>query len=293
MKILFICQKEYFRQTIYDATFSGEHEVYYISSGDPSTIEGALDYCLSAHQITHICMFRPEWLCNFLEKIFRIKSKGIKLIGYSTEPLKHNFQLDSEVHSDQNIRFNNLLHVKNVDLDAFIHFDESSSEIVRKKIEKNAIFLPLPVSKKIFYPQATAKEFDSIFLGRSTEYRESFLNLPKSISNHLHVAHGMIDEKAALYTNKAEISYNIHNHSYLNFETRPVINLMCGVTTVSEVLTRDDLSQLRGFYTFSNFSEFENIFYNKSLEKPDPFEVEDVWRKLFDIKRLLKVISEI
>lgn len=90
MKILFICQKEYFRQTVFDAVCDGHHEVFWITSGDPTTIGKALDYAIASTSITHVIFFRPEWLVNWISKIEYIKKKWDKnnWIQYRANPIK-------------------------------------------------------------------------------------------------------------------------------------------------------------------------------------------------------------
>ncbi len=288
MKVLFICQKEYFRQTVFDAVCDGHHEVFWITSGDPTTIGKALNYAIASTSITHVIFFRPEWLVNWISKIEYIKKNGIKIIGFSTEPIPLNHQNDP--HKDQELRLSNLSVVNSVPLDMFIHFDNSSENIIKEKIVHKAYFLPIPVSNRLFNRQTCRKEFDSIFLGRSTEHREDILVLPKSTHNHLHVAHGLVDEYACLFTNKAKVAYNIHNHNYLNFETRPVINLLCGVTTVSERLTRNDLDSIDGFYSFDSKDDFTKLFYS-DLIIPNEDQVLELWEKLYSIDRLLELIE--
>lgn len=286
-KILFICQKEYFRQTVFDAIFNGKHEAFWVSSGDLKTIEKGLNYALTGASFTHIVIFRPEWLNGYISLIEKIRKKGIKVIGYSTEPIPLDVQPKVDLHEDQLIRLNNLKAINNLSLDEYIHFDSSSSVVLEREIIHKARFMPLPVSRILFTRiKGECKEFDSIFLGRSTEYREGYLTLPKSVHNHLHVAHGLVDENACLFTNRSRVAYNIHNHNYRNFETRPIINLLCGVSTVSDVLTRRDLVGIEGYYEFNSFEDFKDLFYSK-LVSPREDEVQFLHKKYFDIENLV------
>jgi len=294
LKILFICQKEYFRQTIYDAIEPGHHEAFYVTSGDPTTISEALEYALRSKTFTHICSIRPEWLSWHPELVERIKRQSIKLIGFSSEPIKHNCQMSEDVHEDQKIRFENLKMAKSVPLDALIHFDASSSDCVVHEFGDIAFFMPLPVSSKIFYKREDikSKKFDSVFFGRSTEHREAYLNIPKSIHNHLHIAHGLVDEDAAYFTNISNLAINLHNFTYSNFETRVIWSLMCGVPVLTERLTRAELDGVSGLYFFSNIDEFKDKL-NKELEPPNHGEIDDVWSKYYSIDNLIKFISDV
>jgi hypothetical protein len=290
-KILFICQKEYFRQAIYDAITYGIHEAFWVTSGDLKTVENALNYALSDTSFTHVVAFRPEWLGGYVALVEKLRFTGIKVIGYSTEPIPLDVQSEGDVHDDQKTRLNNLKAINNIHLDEYVHFDASSSAVLQREIIHKARFIPLPVSRHLFkIIKDERKEFDSIFLGRSTDYREGFLTLPKSVHNHLHVAHGLVDEGACLFTNRSRVAYNIHNHNYKNFETRPIINLLCGVTTVSEVLTRTDLVGIEGYYEFNSFDDFKNLFYS-DLVSPDEEEVHYLHRNNFDIENFIATLS--
>ncbi len=291
MKILFVCQKEYFRQTIFDAIYNDVHEAFWVTSGDLKTIERALMYAEASGSFTHIVIFRPEWLIEYVSLVEKLRSRGVKIIGYSTEPIPLDVQIENEIHEDQKVRLNNLKAINNIPLDEYVHFDASSAAVLQREIIHKPHFIPLPVSRKLFsILKNECKEFDSIFLGRSTEYREGYLVLPKSVHNHLHVAHGLVDEHACLFTNRSKVAYNIHNHNYLNFETRPIINLLCGVTTVSEVLTRQDLVGIEGYYEFNSFEDFRNIFYS-DLASPNEDEVLCLHRKYFDIGNFIASLA--
>jgi hypothetical protein len=294
LKILFICQKEYFRQTIYDAIEPGHHEAFYVTSGDPTTISDALEYALRSKNFTHICSIRPEWLSWHPELVGKIRRASIKIIGFSSEPIRHNCQRDEDVHEDQYIRFENLKIAKSVSLDALIHFDASSSDCVLREFGDIAFFMPLPVSSKIFYKHIDVKrkKFDSVFFGRSTEHREAYLSVPKSIHNHLHIAHGLVDEDAAYFTNISNLAINLHNFTYSNFETRVIWSLMCGVPVLTEPLTRTELDGVSGLYIFSNLDEFKNKLSEK-LQPPVSGEIAEIWSKYYSIDNLIKFIGHV
>jgi hypothetical protein len=160
------------------------------------------------------------------------------LIGYSTEPVPHNWV---NPHSDQLKRLESLKGALQLDYDLIIHFDQWSLDLLDEVGFKRIIAHPLPVSERLFFPEDRPREFDVCFLGRSTPHREEFLVPLKARYNTLHVAHGLTDDEARVLMNRSKMVVNLHTHEYLNFETRPVMALRCQRPLVSEQLSGDYL----------------------------------------------------
>ena len=240
-KILFVGQKEYFRQTYNDAIINRGDLELAITSGDPSKIK-EIPNIVKNNDINVVITFRPEWFENYRDTLQEIKRLGAKTVAYSTEPIPLN---GTPPHKDQILRLENLSKIKSLDFDMFIHFDESSSDsFLSLAPREKSFFHPLPVSKSIFSPERnTSKIYDICFLGRSSLYREEYLGRLKSIYNVIHVAHGATDEMAADLMGKSKIILNLHSEDYLNTETRILQALSMERVVVSEPLTYESFNK--------------------------------------------------
>jgi glycosyltransferase involved in cell wall biosynthesis len=235
--IVFVGQPEYFRQTYYDETSVGSSFEFPITSGDPSALKDLPQFVKERGARTCI-IFRPEWLAWYPKAFDKLRAEGVVLIGYSTEPVPHNWV---NPHSDQLKRLESLKGALQLDYDLIIHFDQWSLDLLDEVGFKRIIAHPLPVSERLFFPEDRPREFDVCFLGRSTPHREEFLVPLKARYNTLHVAHGLTDDEARVLMNRSKMVVNLHTHEYLNFETRPVMALRCQRPLVSEQLSGDYL----------------------------------------------------
>ena len=288
-------QPEYFRQCLYDLSVHDDIILFPISSGNPESVAESLK--VAEHKsCSYYIIFRPEWLSNHPVLVSRLKKTGCKLIGISTEPIPTDNQDKSSYHSDQLLRLGNLLLVNQVPFDLIVHYDSSSSEFLTRRLCHKTIFKPLPLSGLLFNTSNSIvdnqKEFDSIFLGRSTSYREGFLVIPKSSHRHLHVAHGLSDEMSASFIKNSRVSINIHNESYLGYELRVMQALMCGSAVVTERLTRDDLHLSSGLYYFANKEQFADLVLNDELSSPVRCEVMALYERLYSVTEWLSAVLE-
>ncbi len=235
-KILFVGQEEYFRSSWQDAMSLG-HLSYSVCSPEKGEFSRLLEY-VKEHQIGACIIFRPEWLAQYPEIFSEIQALGIKMIGFSTEPVPRKSFLKFH-HPDLLRRFNSLRQAFNVPYDRIIHFDINSKEFLESNFGKGKIdFMPLPVSTKLFHPDSGAHiTYDACFLGRSTSHREKFLSPLKEKLNFVHVAHGIRDEAAQELMCKSKCVLNLHNENYPNFENRVIQALMCGKRVISEPLS--------------------------------------------------------
>ncbi len=277
--VAFVGQKEYFRQAYYDWTSTGQHFAFDLNSFDHCELRALPSFC-KKHGIKTCIIFRPEWFAKYRKEFSDLKSMNVKVVGFSTEPVVR--RLDGkETHLDQVSRLLNLLQALTLDYDLFVHYDELSREALTQLNFGPLICWPIPVSRRLFYPNETDKTYDFCFLGRSTPYRESFLWDLKARFNLIHVAHGMNDEAANEIMSKSKIVLNIHNLDYLNFETRVVQALLCKRPLISdpliwnilkagqdyiEVRTPEDLSRVAHDLISNNkWSEFGNYSTDLSV----------------------------
>ena len=126
-----------------------------------------------------------------------------------------------------------------LEYDLIIHYDATSLGFLKRIGFERIIAHPLPVSRKLFYPEDRPKDFDVCFLGKSTPYREQMLLPLKMRFSMVHVAHGLRDEEARILMNRSRLVLNLHNENYPNFENRVVQALFCHRPVLSELLTED------------------------------------------------------
>jgi hypothetical protein len=173
-----------------------------------------------------IVVFRPEL-------IPRGGLDGLDAItvGYMTEPLP---RPGAEPHPDLTGR---LAVASTLDAGAFdriISFDP----LIAPTIATFAPVwrsLPLPVADR-FYRDVTEVTGPprSLFVGRSTPHRESFLVPIKHRFDTMHLAHGASDDRLAELLAEFEIAINLHNEPYPTFENRVSLHLAAGALCISE-----------------------------------------------------------
>jgi O-antigen biosynthesis protein len=233
--IVFVGQPEYFRAAYFDGVNHGPHFEFPISSADPAArLRGLVDF-VSERGIRSCIVFRPEWLATVPGLVERLQAAGVRVIGYSTEPIPTTGC--GKYHPDLARRLESLRRALPLPLDLLVHYDPVSEGLLRQLGFDRLICHPLPVSQSLFYPEDVPPEFDACFLGRSTPHREHLLGLLKCQTGIVHVAHGLIDEQARALMNRSRVVLNIHCEPYPNFETRVVQALRCGRPLVSEPLT--------------------------------------------------------
>jgi GT2 family glycosyltransferase len=234
--LVFAAQPEYYRSTYFDLVETGRHFEFPFTSADPGALEFLPDFAREKGAKTCI-VYRPEWFIPHRDAFDELRARGIAVVGYSSEPVPHGWQ--GPVHPDQMRRLESLKRALELDYDLIIHYDRSSLELLRGIGFQRLIANPLPVSRKLFYPEERPKDFDVCFLGKSTPYREQMLLPLKMRFNTVHVAHGLRDEDARDLMNRSRLVLNLHNENYLNFENRVVQALFCRRPVVSEPLSGD------------------------------------------------------
>jgi glycosyltransferase involved in cell wall biosynthesis len=244
--VVFAGQPEYYRSCHHDATAGGEHFEFPFSSADPSALRALPAFARERGARTCI-VFRPEWLAPYPEVFEALKSDGVGMIGYSTEPIP---QTGEHAHPDQLRRLTELRRALSLPYDLVIHYDPSSLDLLARLGFGPAIAHPLPVSRRLFYPEKVRADFDVCFLGRSTPHREAMLAPLKMRFDTVHVAHGLRDEDARALMNRSKLVLNIHNHDYPNFENRVVQALFCGRPVLSEPLSGGLLVAGRDYLPF-------------------------------------------
>ena len=280
--VVFVGQPEYYRSVYYDLTSTGEHFEFPYTSGDLSVLRELPRFVVERGAKTCV-VFRPEWLAQYPEAFWALKSQEISVIGYSTEPVPQNWM---ETHSDQLRRLKALRTAARLPYDLLIHFDKSSHDFLVDLGLGPIIAHPLPVSRKLFFPEEAARDFDLCFLGKSTPHREAMLAPVKMRFNTVHVAHGLRDEDARVLMNRSKLVLNLHNEAYPNFENRVVQALFCRRPVLSERLSGDLLIADRDYIMVSSPEDL--------LHKVTAFMENEIWPdpevdlSFFRIEKLLE-----
>lgn len=252
--VAFVGQPEYFRAAYFDGVKSGEHFEFPMTSADPADrLRGLADF-VRANGIRSCIVFRPEWLSSVPGLMERLQSDGVRVIGYSTEPIPT--AAAGKWHPDQTRRLASLRRALPLPLDLLVHYDQGSEGFLRQLGFERVMCHPLPVSSELFFPEDVPFEFDACFLGRSTPHRERLLGLLKCRTSIVHVAHGLVDEQARGLMNRSRVVLNIHCEPYPNFETRVVQALRCERPVVSEPLSGTSLTPGVDYQAASTPEEF-------------------------------------
>jgi len=177
-----------------------------------------------------VACFRPEILPAGLFAHLRAA-----VVGFLTEPIPRTG--GRRAHPDLRRRRADLAALDPGNVDRVVAFDplivETADEFVR--VWRS---LPLPVADRLFAPVREPREKPGIlFVGRSTEHRESWLAQPKAELDVLHAAFGIGAAELERLVREHEIAVNLHNEPYPSFENRVCLHLAAGQLVVSEPLS--------------------------------------------------------
>jgi hypothetical protein len=124
--------------------------------------------------------------------------------------------------------------------DRLISFDPLIAEALQKRVPDARIWrsFPLPVADYLFSPaRRSRRQPRALFIGRSTDHREIFLEQAKHRYDILHVAHGASGRDLSELFSRFDVSINVHNERYPSFENRVSLSLAAGLLVLSEPLS--------------------------------------------------------
>lgn len=228
-KVAFICQPEYFRFTYDNALndFADVREFKLTYSMTPSDFDD-----LKAYHAHFNIFFRGEYVPNeVLEKL-----EGIK-INLSSEPFPRRIDNHIEYTLDSVKRYLGFRKIRNKLFDYVFHYEAASLEFM----QKDGLFLSgefaFPVATNTYKPVRLEKKWDLLFIGRSTQHRESIFNPLKHHFNFLHIAHGIWSADLVELINQSRICLNVHAEDEISWEPRLQMLLACGAFVISEPIT--------------------------------------------------------
>jgi Glycosyl transferases group 1 len=236
-RIAFVGQPEFF-QVCYETDLDDLYEVgafpvrfspARVMEADSSTMQDLLSF---RPDIT--IFFRGEYASRELVAAL----SGIK-VAFSTEPFpkliagKFHYTLDSIN------RFKAFLRTAERSFDYVFHYDEASQRFIELMGIRLSGYQPLPVATQIWRPPSDPpeKQWDIVFIGRSTEHRERFFGPLKRDLKFLHISHGVHGTDAIAHYTAARIALNIHAEPELSWESRVQTIMACGVLVASEPLS--------------------------------------------------------
>jgi hypothetical protein len=247
-KIAFVGQPEYFR-CLYETDLDEDYDVkeYAISMGDPKRYKVLLE-----DKSDIMFFFRGEFVPADI--LSRIKAIRVQL---SSEPLP----TDTFYTVDRVTRLKMLFANRNK-FDKFYHYDKTSIKTLEKNgfdVDGEFIF---PVATEFYHRSVRPNPiWDAGFFGRSNNYRESILGIPKRDYNILHVAHGITGDFFNDNLSRCKIGLNIHCEQAPSFEHRLQTMMACGVPCMSQPLTHEDcLKRDKHFVQFEYKDHFLTQF---------------------------------
>lgn len=232
MKIAIISQPEYFR-AFYENDLDELGEVrefpfkFTMKEGDFAGLQ--------AFDADYNIFFRGEYIPRAVVQ----RLKGCK-IGLSSEPFPNYIGGRLNYTADSLARFDLFKHIATREFDYVFHYDRTSLPFLAEKGMRLSGEFVFPVALSVYRKKDLAKKWDVFFIGRSTEYRERFLGLPKHCLNVLHIAHGIFGPDLVDFINQSRLVLNLHAENEISWEPRVQMLLACGGMLLSHRITEND-----------------------------------------------------
>jgi hypothetical protein len=227
LRVAFVGQSVYFRQCALESPTDGLEPAFFDfrSASAPEPLLARL----RAHDPDVVVVFRPEIIPPSLFCSLRAHT-----IGYLTEPLPRTGGVD---HHDLRARLAWLREVDASNFDRIVSFDPLIEQTAQSVLDVWRS-LPIPVADSLFMdvrPRSQPPKL--LFVGRSTEHRETLLAPIKRTQPIVHIAHGLYGETLKRFLRRADVQLNLHNHPYPTFENRVCVALAAGHLVISETLS--------------------------------------------------------
>lgn len=227
-RVAFVGQSTYFTVCSLNHAVNGL-EPFFVDhrSGADST---GLRRALEERDPDVVIVFRPEIVATGLFAGLRART-----LGFITEPLP---RPGAQVHKDLERRLRDLSAADPSNFDRIVSFDPTIAPTADQYVRVWRS-VPLPVADECFADdRGWSTPPRVVFIGRSTEHRESFLVPVKHEFDVLHIAHGIHGEELARFLREeVEVGINLHNEPYATFENRVPIHLAAGNLVLSEPLS--------------------------------------------------------
>jgi hypothetical protein len=227
VRIAFVGQETYFRAAALTRPTPEVLPLFieFRSGGDPHQMLDAI----RRFAPDVVVVFRPETVpARFFADLC------VPTLGFLTEPLPRG---EGKPHPDLEWRLADTRLIDASNFDRIVSFDPLFVEAADPLVPVWRS-VPLPVDDRFFAPvRASAVPPRVVFVGRSTEHRESYLVDVKHNFDMLHVAHGIFGERLLDLLRETDVAINLHNEPYPSFENRVSLHLAAANLVVSEPLS--------------------------------------------------------
>lgn len=226
-RLAFVGQGIYFAPCALDSDAPGLESGFfeYREGEDPAAMLAAV----RAFEPDVAFFFKPELVPAGL-----LRELACVTVGYATEPLP---SLAASPHRDLAVRRSSFARLDPANFDRMLVYNSGIAKSVSALMPVWRC-VPLPVADRYYRePQPTFRRPRVIFVGRSTEHRESLLLDSKHRYDVVHIAHGVGPVELETIADTYDVGINLHNESYPNFENRVCLHLAAGHLVLSEPLT--------------------------------------------------------
>ena len=228
LRIAFVAQREYFASSTLEDPAGGLEPRFFDFRFD-APVEPLLA-ALADWAPDVVFVFRPEMV-----PAGAFAELDAVTVGYFTEPLH---VPGHPPHPDLDTRFEVLQRVDAANFDRLCIYNPSFVATAERAVPIWRAF-PIPISDRYYAPVRPigAEGPRLLFVGRSTDHRETFLGPLKRDFPLVHLAHGVTDEQYRMFVAQSEIGLNIHNEPYPNYEYRVSEFLAAGLLVITEPLS--------------------------------------------------------
>jgi hypothetical protein len=179
-----------------------------------------------------LLVFRPDYLTRETFSAFRCPK-----IGFASEPLPR--RVNGEVVSSEYSRkcYDLLLPVRG-QCDALYHYDAACVDFLRAEDYPVSGLFPPCVAADVYRPDPSLGfRWDACFIGKSTPYRERFLNALHLVCKFFHGAHGLTGADELLpFLQRSRVGLNLHRDETPNLEPRLLILMSAGLPILTHPL---------------------------------------------------------
>jgi hypothetical protein len=225
VRVAFVGQRVFFELSSLEHPVDGIEPTFidFRQDADPRPLRARLE----ALDPDVIWVWRPEIVPPGLLSGLRARK-----VGYLTEPLPR--PGEAKPHRDLTQRLEYLRAADRSTYDRIVSFDPLIVPTAERHLPVWRS-LPIPVADRVY--GASEGGTQAVFVGRSTEHRETFLGPAKHDFDVMHVAHGFTGERLIGLLRESAIVINLHNEPYPTFENRVATSLAAGALVVSEPLS--------------------------------------------------------
>lgn len=228
-RVAFVAQPEYFRFMYHDLlTGMPDAQEFPARFGaDVSFYRALIDFDADVN-----VFLRPETIPSAVLR--RLRGRRVAL---SSEPFPRLVRGRWQSTPDSWRRYLAFRAIRHMEYDHVFHYDAASLPLMKGDGLIGVGAFAFPVATGLYRDLQVAPEFDVMFVGRSTPYREERLQRLKHELRFLHIAHGIWGPPLVPLVASSAISLNLHAEAEISWEPRLQMLLACGAFVISEPIT--------------------------------------------------------